>query len=103
MENMTYNDLSVEDREFAEAMKTIRQTNRAGYLSVLCMMAAGLSRPLSEFPALLKELSDASKGEFKRAIRVIRQIQSEHSDPEYLDRVVEYIRREWLGQKVSVA
>lgn len=103
MEKMKYSDLSVEDREFVEGMKNIRQTNRAGYLSILCMMAAGSSRPLSEFPALLKELSDASKGEFKRAIRVIRQIQSEHSDPEHLDCVVEYIRREWLGHKVSAA
>lgn len=101
MEKRKYSDLSMEDREFAEAMKTIRQTNRAGYLSILCMMAAGSSRPLSEFPALLKELSDASKGEFKRAIRVIRQTQSEYIDPEYLDRVVEYIRREWLGRVLS--
>ena len=103
MEKVKYSDLSAEDREFVEVMKTVRQINRAGYISILCMMAAGSSRPLSEFPALLKELEGTSKGEFKRAIRSIRQVQSESSDPALLDRVVEYIRREWLGRVLSVA
>lgn len=103
MEKMMYNDLSAEDRAFVDGMRNIRQTNRAGYLSVLCVLGEGMASPLTEHPELLKELEGATRGEFKRAIRVIRQIQSEHSDPEYLNRVVEYIRREWLGRKVSVA
>lgn len=86
---------SEQDREFLSHIHHLRSHDRPGYISVLCALARHVP-PEQQASEPWEELISATRGDFKRAIKSIRSVQADHTDPEWLEEIVLYIRREWL-------
>lgn len=81
-------------QELLEIVKELRETDPAGFLSVVAVCRVITGRKGMEPPA------DYTRGDYKRAIKVCREIQS--MVPQKADRIEEaifLIRRDWLHRE----
>lgn len=96
---MKHSDLNKEDRKFLENLALLKNTDRIGYLSVVCMIVR--STPLAESSPTWSMLKNTSKNDFKRAIRCMRSMESDYPHRETIDSTIDYIRNEWLHKEVT--
>lgn len=80
-------------RELLTIMDEFMKTDTPGYLAMLavCYVAAGkddMSAPIGY-----------SRGDFKRGIRVLREIQGDAPDPQRIESAAALIRQEWLHRE----
>ena len=97
---MELSDLNKEDRAFMESLVLLENTDRIGYLCVVCMIAS--ITPIVDPSAILSMLKNTSKGDFKRAVKCLRCSQAAgYPYRETIERTIDYIRREWLRKEVK--
>lgn len=83
-------------QDFLSAINEVKACGRGEYLSVVAMMIFLAGNQKTACPHLRQELQHSTRGELKRAIKCMRQIQSEFQYPEHIDGAVSLIRKEYL-------
>lgn len=96
---MKYSDLSPNEQEFLDLLHEAEQRSPAEYISIIALLGS-MKSEVSDM--LLEFASRYTHGDFKRAIKVVREVQRDH--PEYASHwepAVTFIRRYWL-RRVTV-
>lgn len=75
-------------QKLVDEMLKLRKTNVPGYLGVLAILC--LSNDKTEPP------EGYSRGNFKRAIKSLREFQRIEKDSEWVESAIALIRRDWL-------
>lgn len=92
-------DLSVDERKFIEKVHAIERKGGAEYLSLVAMML--YMQQENDLPELRANLENATKGQLKRAIKRMREVQSDYPYSKYIDGAAGYIRREFLHKEAA--
>lgn len=97
-----------EKHELLENLVSLRRLDYTAYIAAICMIVSMLidDGKMTAEEAVLKDgdLANASKGELKRAIKVLRTASS--GDPGFgraVERTVQYIRRDLLHKEERTA
>lgn len=83
-------------QEFLNRMRELYGTNRSGYiamLSILCIIAKVHDK---------KPPAGYSRGDFKRGIRALREIQGMAPYTQEIEAAIALIRREWLHREAAI-
>lgn len=75
----------------AKDLCEMRRTNLPGYLSFAAILLGNSSRDGTSCVA--EQFKTASRGELKRAIKIMRSFQSESVNPQFIENGVVYIRK----------
>lgn len=95
---MTYSDLNAREKEFLSRINEARQRGPASYIAMVSILCAMQDKDLFGFA------EQYTRGDFKRAIKEIREVQS--GLPEYASHyepAVAFIRRHWLHKEMVPA
>ena len=97
-----------EKHELMENLVSLRRSDYTAYIATICMIVSMLidNGKMTAEEAVLKDkdLANASKGELKRAIKILRTASS--GDPEFwraAERAVQYIRKDLLHKEERTA
>lgn len=89
--------LTKTESEFLEHMKSLRKNDWYLYLAIMCMMNATIKDRGDNSP-IGRDVSAASNGDLKRAIKRLRQSASPVISP-YIEMTAQYIRMELLHKE----
>lgn len=104
---MEIKKIDAEGREFINSVHWLKENNRPGYFAIASLIYANRKGGMDGFPAVEAMFKSATRGEFKRAIRYLREFQSTGNYHEKyrdaIELVIAYIRREWLHRGCAFA
>ena len=96
---MKYSELSADEREFLDSVHMAEQRSKAEYLSLLALLLHYMPKPRKGATHLRAEFENATRGDLKRAIKCMREVQSRFSSPEDIDGAIALIRRDFLRKE----
>ena len=96
---MKYSELSADEREFLDSVHMAEQRSKAEYLSLLALLFYFMPKPRNGAKHLCAEFENATRGDLKRAITCLREVQSRFSSPEDIDGAVALLRRDFLRKE----
>ena len=81
--------------EKARVLKFVESATTEQVLALLAVLSSRTKTPA-------ESISSHSKGQYKRAIRLLRQAQPFVQDSQEIEDAVILIRRDWMGKEASV-
>lgn len=84
------------DQEFFEALHEVQERDNVEYLSIVAMMLFFVREQEIQELALYQKLQRTTRGDLKRAIKRLRQMQSLYEYPKDIDGTISFIRKEFL-------
>lgn len=88
--------MTPDEQEFLNGIREAKRRGQGEYLSIVALTVFLLEKQGGTAPSLRQELQRATRGELKRAIKSMREVQRGYKWPEYIDGTVSLIRRDFL-------